>query len=391
MNGIFIHQQIKALQDLGHSCHVILTYIWHPPFGLHIFHPYWKEGFQLKSNFFSEVEGVKVHKVPVVIKMPSRWFNEDPYERESNAIITYLTKHREIGPIDWIISHFWTETSWIGVLIKQKLNLPLAAFCRGDDIHEWPLANNILLNHLKQVYHHADLLFANSYQLGQDAQALLGAKNPRKIEVVFNGVDLVKFSPVSSAKKLLLKGKFKWSSNHIQMLCVATPVKLKGWIELLDAFKILISINPTLQLKAVTVTRNFPDKLDLEALAKERGIENEVELLGQIPHSELSEIYQAADLFVLPSYNEGLANVALEAAATNLPLVLTDVGGHREIFESAKSVSLVPSKNHLALVEGILNQLNSLSTTKADSRYWVEHKVGNYKNNASRLIKLLGN
>ncbi|WP_297337027.1 glycosyltransferase [Algoriphagus sp.] len=389
MNGIFIHQQIKALQDLGHSCHVILTYNWYPPLGFHRFHPYWREGYELKSNFLSDVEGVQVHQVPVLIKMPSRWFNEDPYEREANSILNYLNNHKEIKPFDWIISHFWTETSWIGILLKQKLNLPLAAFCRGDDIHEWPLSNSVLFNHLKEVYHHADLLLANSYQLGQDAQALLGAKKSRKIEVVYNGVDLVKFFPVSTPAKLLLKEKFRWDPNHIQVLCVATPVKLKGWIELLDAFKILVSINPSLQLKAVTVTRNFPDKLDLAALAKERGMEDKLELLGQIPHSELAEIYQAADLFVLPSYNEGLANVALEAAATNLPLVLTDVGGHREIFESAKSVSLVPAKNQLALVDGILDQLKWLSIEKPDSRYWVEKKVGNYKKNASRLLNFL--
>ncbi|MDX5477790.1 MAG: glycosyltransferase, partial [Cyclobacteriaceae bacterium] len=324
MNGIFIHQQAKALVELGHQCHVFLTHKWYPPMGLHRLHPYWREGFQSKAEYFSEVDGIPVHSVPVFVKMPDRIFLEDSYQREANAIIRYLKENADLGKFDWIISHFWTETSFVGLLVKDYLGIPIAAFSRGDDIHEWPIGNPTFYSHVQHVYSAADLLFANSKKLAEDAQELVQKPEKRVIHVVYNGVDLNKFAPVSRHLKEKLKVDLGWDLSKIHILCVATPVKLKGWFELLDALNVLASRKVDFELVAVTVKRNFADKIDIIAEATKRGLQNRVRLIGQIPHDSLPEIYQASDIFVLPSYNEGLANVALEAAATNLPMVLTD-------------------------------------------------------------------
>lgn len=390
MNGIFIHQQVRALQELGHQCFVILTHKWFPGIGLHKFHPYWREGYELKTDFLKELDGVKIFSVPVFIKMPNRFFDEDPYKREAKSIVSFVNKTPELKRIDWVISHFWTETSYVGQFVKEELELPLAAFCRGDDIHEWPINNPALLAHVEKVYSNSEVLFSNSKRLAFDAQNLVNKAIPRDIHTIYNGVDLQKFHEVDLEKKQELKDKLGWDKNKIQLLCVATPVKLKGWIELLDAFCEVLKVNERIQLKGVTVNRNYPDRLDLSLEASKRGIEKEVEFLGQVPHDQLNEIYQASDLFVLPSYNEGLANVALEAAASNLPLVLTDVGGHKEIFELSESVSLVSPKDANELASGIKKQLNRLDEGKQDSRYWVEKRVGDYTQNAKKIISCLG-
>jgi teichuronic acid biosynthesis glycosyltransferase TuaC len=389
MNGIFIHQQAKALIELGHQCHVILTHKWFPPAGFHRFHPYWREGYNSKSEYFSEVDGVPVHAVPVFVKMPDRIFREDPYEREARAIVGYLKKNSDLGEFDWVISHFWTETSYVGKLVKEKLGVPLAAFSRGDDIHEWPKNNPVFYAHVQSVYNESDLLFANSKKLAEDAQLLVQEPDKRDINVIYNGVDLEKFTLVSQKEKEKLKTELGWGKDKIHILCVATPVKLKGWLELLDALSLLASSGIDFELIAVTVNRDFPDKIDIPSEASKRGIESHLRLLGQIPHDILPKIYKAADLFVLPSYNEGLANVALEAAATNLPMVLTDVGGHKEVFELANSVQLIPPKDTESLVKAIQIQLDRIANQESDSRFWVEKKVGDYFQNAKSLIEFL--
>ena len=89
-NGIFIHQQVKALQQLGVECHVLLLHTWYPRFGLHRYHPYWREGHKMRNTFFEEFEGVKIHSVPMFVRMPSRLFKESYYDKAARAIIKYI-------------------------------------------------------------------------------------------------------------------------------------------------------------------------------------------------------------------------------------------------------------------------------------------------------------
>lgn len=387
MNGIFIHQQVKALTDLGHQCHVLLPHKWFPPFGLHNFHSYWKEGYQLKSDFFTSYEGIEILPVPVFVKMPDRIFSEDPYEREAVALFRFIKNHPKLKQADYIISHFLTEVSFVGQKLSKLLNTPLAAFARGDDVHDWPIHNPKLKDQVNQVYFGANKLFANSIRLADDTHQLVKPEVKRTINVIYNGVDLTKFSPISVEAKKAKKKKLGFSLDKCQVLCVATPVKLKGWMELLDSLVLNQELKSTVELIAVAVTRDFPDRIDLQKEADKRGVN--IKLLGQINHEDLVEVYQASDLFVLPSYNEGLANVALEAAASNLPMVLTNVGGHEEVFRNSNFVALIQPKDIEALSSAISKMLDRNDLDLSDTRKIVEENVGDYVANAKKLIEEL--
>ena len=62
-----------------------------------------------------------------------------------------------------------------------------------------------------------------------------------------------------------------------------------------------------------------------------------VEYLGLIEYEKMPELFNASDVFVLPSYREGLPKVALEAACTEMPLILTDVNGCRDCLIEGKT------------------------------------------------------
>ena len=70
----------------------------------------------------------------------------------------------------------------------------------------------------------------------------------------------------------------------------------------------------------------------LEAQFRNYGIFNKVHFKGVIPYTEIANYMKACDLLVLPSWAEGLPNVVMEAMATGLPVVATDVGGIPEIL-----------------------------------------------------------
>ena len=68
---------------------------------------------------------------------------------------------------------------------------------------------------------------------------------------------------------------------------------------------------------------------------------------------DLLQMYVDADCFVMPSYREGFPNTVLEAGAMNLPSIVTDIIGSREIIANEKNGLIVPSKNTTALYEAM--------------------------------------
>lgn len=385
MNGIFIQQQQVALENLGHQCQVVQTYKWFPRLGLHKFHPYWKEGYLKYNDFFKSDKQNRIHKIPIFVKMPDRFFKDDPYQREAKAIYKYFQQRKLLDQIDLIYANFYTETAYVGTFLKQFTGKPLVSIARGDDIHAWPQENPFFLKHIEKVFEFSDKLLANSKRLAHDAEKLILGQN-KEVQVVYNGIDTEKFKPVSLFDKKKLIEKFKLPTDKKLLLCVATPVKLKGWLELFEAIANNLSNFKDWVLVCIAPNRNFPDRIDLLAEAEAMGISDKTIVVGQVHHSKLVEYYQASDAFVLPSYNEGLANVVLEAAATNLPLLVTDVGGHREVFENSKSTLLFAPKDPVELTESLQNFLSYQASIPSDTRKVVTARVGDYQKNAKLLV-----
>ncbi len=389
MNGIFIHQQIKALQELGCECHVLMDFNWFPPFGLHKYHSYWNTGYSTFHNYFEEVDGIKIHRVSTFIKMPNRLLSDNYYDRLANSFSNYIKKNSELSDADWIYAHFLTDFGFIGTKVKEKTRIKLAAIARGDDVHAWPLENPKLLPHITKVFIKADILFANSGRLAQDANSLVSKEHRRTIEVVYNGIDLEKFRPASISEKNLLREKYGLKKNFKYFICVATPVELKGWLLLFDAFAAVRQSLDNWKLLCVAVNRKSSDTLDLSYEAEKRGLRDFVEILGQVSHDKMAEYYRSSDVFILPSYNEGMANALLEAAASNIHLIATDVGGHSEIFEDSEDCSLIKPGDLGRLEEAILKAIN-FNENSCNTRAKVL-KVGSYLDNSKKLLQKLLN
>src|SRR5262249_36402224 len=83
-----------------------------------------------------------------------------------------------------------------------------------------------------------------------------------------------------------------------------------------------------------------PDRAALEAQAVALGIEERVHFTGAV--ADPAEYLRAADAFVLPSVAEGMSNSLLEAMATGLPCLASDIGGNTDLIESERTGLLVP-------------------------------------------------
>ena len=166
-----------------------------------------------------------------------------------------------------------------------------------------------------------------------DLEESLRQKVSQKNRVVFvpNGVDTSIFYPVD---KLAAKSKLGYDSSELLVLWVGRLTRPQK-----DAFVAIKAVNQLrsqlgVRIKLVVIGHG-EDEVALKKFAsvsdKDGGGENVVFVEEYLGHDDLRVFYNAADLFVLNSSQEGMPQVALEAMACKTPVVLSDIAGNREI------------------------------------------------------------
>jgi glycosyltransferase involved in cell wall biosynthesis len=96
----------------------------------------------------------------------------------------------------------------------------------------------------------------------------------------------------------------------------------------------------------------------VEARVAALGLTDHVKFAGRVPYEDVPPWYRSADLFVLPSEFDNSPNVALEAMASGLPVVATDVGGLRQYVRHGVNGELVPAGDSSALAASMLRYLD---------------------------------
>jgi glycosyltransferase involved in cell wall biosynthesis len=96
----------------------------------------------------------------------------------------------------------------------------------------------------------------------------------------------------------------------------------------------------------------------LQTYIYEHNLQGYIKLLGA--RNDVSEILKTIDVFVLPSLAEGIALTLLEAMASGLPVIATNVGGNPELIDSGVNGQLVPMQNVQALADSIAIYLDNI-------------------------------
>lgn len=133
----------------------------------------------------------------------------------------------------------------------------------------------------------------------------------------------------------------------------------KDYPTLLGAASICAAKYPLFRL---CVVGGGEDLAALQADVDARGLENVVQFLG--PRSDVTRVLAAGDAYVLSSAWEGMPNTVMEAMASALPVVATDVGGVRELVEEGVSGFIVPPRSPADLAA----QMGSVMSMNAEAR-----------------------
>jgi glycosyltransferase involved in cell wall biosynthesis len=234
----------------------------------------------------------------------------------------------------------------------------------------------------KQTLNDADKIIAVS-NATKDYVLRLGAK-PEKVKVIHNGVDLVKFRPLTG-KREEMRRKLGISKNAIVVLTVRRLVYKNGVDTLIDSANIAVKKNPRI---VFLVVGKGPDSDSVKLRIQQLGIEHNFKLAGFVSDEELPFYYNSADLFVLPSKSgEGLPLVALEAMACALPVIATNVGGIREILVEDFGKLVMPNKPEL-LAKAILDFVEvDFSSRRKELRAVMEEKFS-WESNVERLVEI---
>jgi glycosyltransferase involved in cell wall biosynthesis len=211
----------------------------------------------------------------------------------------------------------------------------------------------------------------------------LGA-DPEKVLVLRNGVDLERFKPAAQVREEIRK-KLGIRQNEIVVLTVRRLVYKNGIDTLIEAAKIAIKKNSNIIFLAVGTG---PDFNEVKTRIEQLGIGKNFKLAGFVSDENLPAYYNAADFFVLPSSSgEGLPLVGLEALASGLPLVATDVGGIREVMIKDYG-KLVPPRAPEAMAEAIIEFSNFNSSNLRESLRKIVEKRYSWDTNVDKMVKI---
>lgn len=168
-----------------------------------------------------------------------------------------------------------------------------------------------------------------------------------KIAIINNGVDLHRFYPLRDARKKM-RDALGLAEHDVAVIMVARFHKGKGHPVLLEAMRDLLDRGTTLKLICLG---EGEEEADVRRLCNQLGLAQHVRIEGYQEHVALW--LQTADINVLPTYYEGLPLTVLEAMASGLPTVASNVGGIPEMVEDGISGCLVPPGDSRKLADAL--------------------------------------
>ena len=164
------------------------------------------------------------------------------------------------------------------------------------------------------------------------------------------GVDTNRFSPDSMKRKEVRKEKV--------ILTVASLIPPKGLSYLLDALS-----DPAVKRLGYRSIILGDGPMNDELVRKARDLGVDVDFMGGVPNEEIGNFYRSSEIFVLPcvtasdGHHDGLPVVLMEAMASGLPVISSDISGIPELIEDGVSGILVPEKDTAALSRSIYTLL----------------------------------
>lgn len=376
-----LHNIVLRMQQRGHRPIVMVTAPHYTAL---------QKGWSLPYEVISfppKVWGLVRHAPPLGLAILDAWFE---------------WARRRYGIDVWHCTMGWPTGVALVHYARRWRAIPHLVRCAGEDIQREPaIGYGARLDPkvdrlVREWLPRADCLVATTDTVAAEYRAIGVAEE--RIAYISNGVDVARLRVPTD--RVATRAKLGAAENEIVFLAVGRNHTKKDFASLLRAAAELKQRG----LAAIRVVVAGLGATSLQAEADKLGLGSSCVLIEQIgnvsttnltlPPDELVRLYQAADVFVLPSITETFGIVLVEAMAAGLPVITTDAPGCRDIIRKGQDGIMVPPSQPALLAEammrvmcdpGLAADLRTRSLARAGDFSW-DDIVARYEAAYFRLI-----
>lgn len=339
--GIFTARQWQMAARLGADVTVLFPRVWIPGILQRILSRYKDYD---ENHTPVEHPGVKVFPVPCVHWTRGirgcRWLGLSVYRAARHKVVQL---HRE-RPFEVIYGKGIFPSADAGVRFSRLLSIPVVGEGIGGDVNVVPEYSRAMYRHFVRTVRALDGAVAD----GKGVADRLSAVMQMEVPSIHGLVDLDVFRPL--ADRQALRRQLGIPAEALTLLFVGYLKRAKGLYELIEAFNRLHREAPGAVLR---ICGQGAEHSGLEEAIARHGVTDLVQLVGPVHPDRMHEWMQASDVFVLPSYTEGMPNVVMEAMACGLPVVSTTVGGLPDAVGDSEGAILVEPRTVDPLTEAL--------------------------------------
>ncbi|MBE9636038.1 glycosyltransferase [Salipiger mangrovisoli] len=340
----FIQREVAALRDLGHE---VLTCSIRTTGAEHLVGPEQREEhartFRVLADCRSPLRLLRAHSR--WLRRPARYlralalaWQSAPKGLKGRAynLIYFaeagvLADHLARQGVQHLHNHIAKASCTVAMLASELSGIPYSFTIHGPDIffepHHW---------RIDEKTRRARFVACISAFCRAQLMCFADRADWQRLHIVHCGITPERYAPARHGGQTLL--------------FVGRLAAVKGVPVLLRALADLAPRHPELRLRLIG---DGPERIALETLAQELGLGERTEFLGYRGQAEVAEAVSHADVFVLPSFAEGVPVVLMEAMAAQVPVVTTRIAGVPELVEDGTSGLLVPPGETGALAEAL--------------------------------------
>ncbi|TPV33848.1 glycosyltransferase family 4 protein [Paucihalobacter ruber] len=234
----------------------------------------------------------------------------------------------------------WARDLEFYYFMQSKLGIQLLVSLRGAHINYTPIVEPRMAKIYQETFPNISAFHAVSEAIAHEASCY-GA-DMKRIKVIRSPLSplfIDSYQPCNKPShmplQLIVVGRFHWK---------------KGYSYLLNAMHMLKQQGLSVHLNFIG-ENDYPEEILFQL--HQLGLENQVNLLGKKSQEELATLLKQHHALVLPSLEEGIANVVLEAMALGVPVISTNCGGMAEVVKPGETGWLVPVRDPKALAAAI--------------------------------------
>jgi len=295
-------------------------------------------------------EGIDVEVVQVNAPYSPAWVGKLPVARALFRLLPYLFKlwraagHSHVFHImansGWSWHLFATPAVWIGKLRGTRTIVNY----RGGEAESFFTKSFFWVR--------PTLLAATSVVVPSGFLEVVFKKWDVATIVIPNIVNLERFTPAERQGR-------DTSAPHVVVTRNLEPI-----YDIATALRAFALLREKFPRARISIAGSGPQRAELEALAKELDIEDAVTFTGRLDNADMAALYRSADLMINPSLVDNMPNSVLEALASGVPVVSTNVGGVPYIVEHGKNAWLVPAADPKATADAALRLLSDFALTE---------------------------